>query len=137
MQTNYITLLFLLFINLSVKATEVNSIILQNESIQNNDLLLPEENIDENSAEEIVESSISDNDISSIIEPKAVTSYRSPLKAVAKFAWGTPVDDGILTGMLSYHTDTESRRHDRWNHNLVGLQYKGFIASTFTIANPR
>lgn len=136
MPKTYLVFLFLLFTSFSVKSEEMDSEAITNEakniqsetniikSDENNDLLIDEENISEDF--------VDDNDISSNIKPKPVIYYRSPLKRAAEFAWGEPVDNGILAGMLSYHTNTQDRRLRRWNHNLIGLQYKGFIASTFT-----
>ena len=123
----YITLLFLFLVSFSAKATELSSNISEDDIDE-----YIYENSDEDLDEEIIENSMNDNDISSNIKPKPPVYHQSPIKRVSKFAWGEPVDNGLLTGMLSYHTDPESRSRYRWNHNLIGLQYKGFIASTFT-----
>ena len=138
MLKNYITLLFLFLVSFSAKATELSSSILETEAQTETEISSSNEEGDideyvyENLDEEILEDSIeNDNDISSNNKPKPVVYYQSPIKRVAKFVWGEPVDNAILTGMLSYHADAESRREDRWNHNLIGLQYKGLIASTF------
>ncbi len=43
--------------------------------------------------------------------------------------WGVPAKDALLLGMWSLHTSPD--RHERnTTQNLVGLQYKGYFAST-------
>ncbi|MDD3593132.1 MAG: hypothetical protein PHX18_00720 [Candidatus Gastranaerophilales bacterium] len=48
-----------------------------------------------------------------------------------QFIKGVPMDDGIIIGMWSYHT--EPGGHDKYTetNNLIGLQVKGVFATTF------
>tara|TARA_R110002167_G_scaffold29352_1_gene98117 strand:- start:809 stop:1378 length:570 start_codon:yes stop_codon:yes gene_type:complete len=46
--------------------------------------------------------------------------------------WGATPDNRILAGMWVLHFNANSRKEDNWQANLLGVQYDGFFATTFT-----
>lgn len=53
-------------------------------------------------------------------------------KKIWRFVKGRPADNAVLLGLFSLHTEPGSFDEDRWHHELVGVQYRGYSISTFT-----
>jgi len=65
-------------------------------------------------------------------EIKAEIQQPTTFKAKAwKFAKGQKEDDALILGMQSYHFGVTNRHDFNEKNNMLGVQYKGYTASTF------
>lgn len=59
------------------------------------------------------------------------TNNNSNKKSTWEFIKGSTPENALLLGMLTFHFNPNSLKHDRWSNNLIGGVYKGLFAGTF------